>query len=140
MSKRTKVFLAGVMQGSRSGLEIENQDYRKLIPAIFERKAPGVEIFDPFAQHNDSVHYDDATAYQVFHEHLEYARGVKVLIAYLPSASMGTAIEIFEAKRSGALVWTITPLHSNWVVRMFSDEIFGSINEFDNWLTPDKLP
>ena len=43
-----------------------------------------------------------------------------LLIAYVPEASMGTAIEMWEAHQHARVVVTITPLSHNWVVQITS--------------------
>ncbi|MDP8254567.1 MAG: hypothetical protein P9M14_02345 [Candidatus Alcyoniella australis] len=140
MDDGLKVFLAGVMQGSRSELVIEDQGYRSELAQIVARQMPDAQIFDPFADHQGSVHYDDERAWNVFHEHLQRARGSSLVIAYLPTASMGTAIEIFEAKRAGVPVLTVTPLDKNWVVRLFSDQVFGDLDQLERYLADNGAP
>lgn len=53
-----------------------------------------------------------------------------LLIAYLPSASMGTAIEIWNAFNSNKPVIVISPLNLNWVIRFCADKICESIEDF----------
>ena len=65
---------------------------------------------------------------------LARAQGCDVLLAWLPSASMGTAIEMHEAARAGALVLTVTPMAANWVVRTHSDRIFADLAELEAFL------
>ena len=60
-------------------------------------------------------------------------------MAYLPSASMGTALEMYEAAQAGATVLTITPLAANWVVRAYSDEIFADLPGLEAYLSSDRL-
>jgi hypothetical protein len=44
-----------------------------------------------------------------------------LLIAFVPEATMGTAIEMWEAARHGRVVVTISPLDLNWAVQFCSD-------------------
>jgi hypothetical protein len=53
-----------------------------------------------------------------------------VLIAYIPEASMGTAIEMWEAHKHARFVITITPLLQNWVVQITSNVIYRSMPVF----------
>ncbi len=53
-----------------------------------------------------------------------------VLIAYIPEASMGTAIEMWEAHANARFVITITPLIHNWVVQITSNVIYGTVSAF----------
>jgi len=133
------IFLAGVMQGSRAE-SIEDQGYRERLAAILARRLPAARVFDPFASHQRSIDYDDATAHAVFHKHLDQARRAALLIAFLPTASMGTAIEMHEARRAGVPIWSVTPLQANWVVRLYSDLVFASIEELDGHLARYGAP
>ena len=62
---------------------------------------------------------------------------VDVLIAYVPEASMGTAIEIWEAWKNGALVLAISPMDQNWAIRFLSHAIYPDLESFKrsvaNW-------
>ncbi len=54
-----------------------------------------------------------------------------VLLAVVPQASMGTAIEMWEAHQQGRVVITISPLAHNWVVRFLSDVVYPTYEEFE---------
>ncbi len=56
------------------------------------------------------------------------------MIAFLPEASMGTAVEMWECNKKGVPVWSITPMKQNWVVKFLSTEIFESLDEFEKYL------
>ncbi len=47
---------------------------------------------------------------------------------------MGTAIEMYEARRNKTPVISITPMETNWVVRLYSDKIFPGIESFEQYL------
>jgi hypothetical protein len=53
-----------------------------------------------------------------------------VLIAYVPEASMGTAIEMWEAHTNARFVITITPLIHNWVVQITSNIVYENVSTF----------
>ena len=55
---------------------------------------------------------------------------IDVLVAFVPSASMGTAIEMWEAWRCGRIVLTISPLSHNWVVRFCSHAVYADVEVF----------
>jgi hypothetical protein len=57
-------------------------------------------------------------------------REVDVLLAFLPSASMGTAIEMWEAFQHGAAVFSISPMTHNWAVKYLSHGIYADEAEF----------
>lgn len=125
-----RVFIAGIMQGSRSDREICAQDYRREIAQIVRRYVPGAEVLDPLELHPDSVRYGPEEAKRTLLELVELAGQVDVLVAYVPSASMGTAIEMWNAYQGGARVYTISPLVDNWVVRSLSRRVFPNVAAF----------
>jgi hypothetical protein len=59
---------------------------------------------------------------------------VDVVVAFLPEASMGTAIEIWEAFRHGRRVVTISPLERNWVVRYCSHLVLEDFSALEQAL------
>jgi hypothetical protein len=137
---KLKIFLAGVIQGSNQGKEIHSQDYRTEIKALVSAAYPQADIFDPFDGHEYSIDYDDEMGKQTFHRHLDEARSSDLLIAYLPHASLGTAIEIWESHLRGIPVWIISPMSTNWVVRFCSNKVFDDIASFANYLKDNPGP
>ena len=125
-----RVFIAGIMQGSRSDGEIEGQDYRREIAQIARQYDPNIDVLDPFELHPDSVDYGPEQARRTFLELVELAGRVDVLVAYAPSASMGTAIEMWNAYQGGARIYTISPLTDNWVVHSLSERVFPDVAAF----------
>jgi hypothetical protein len=123
-------FLAGIIQGSKSSRDIHDQEYRKTIRSILEKAFPGCRIVCPMENHPQSVTYDDSKARQVFLGHLEDVRQSDVLIVYLPEASMGSAIELWEAHCRGKVIVTISPMIHNWVIRLLSDQVFSDLDGF----------
>jgi len=132
-------FLAGVIQGSISGLEVHQQDYREEIKEILARRAPGRSLFCPVENHRHSVFYADEEAREVFFGHLEILRQSRVMIAYLPTASMGTAVEMEICRQAEIPVVSITPLKHNWVIRLYSQAVLPDLAAFAEWLTPEHL-
>ena len=133
------MFICGIIQGSHSGLDVHEQDYRGRIRNLIRQHLPSAEIYCPVSLHPESPNYDDARAFEVLEESVGAAKRSHLLIAYLPEASMGSAIELWEAKRAGVKVISITPLKENWVVRYASDLIVGSIEEFARLLEESTL-
>jgi nucleoside 2-deoxyribosyltransferase len=127
-------FLAGIIQGSKKGRVLYSQDYRQEIKAILKRHFPKAEIIDPVDDHPNSVDYDHKTGESVFHESIKQAVECDCLVAYLPEASMGTAIEMWECYKKKIPVWTITTMKENWSVKFLSAEIFESLKEFERFL------
>ncbi len=58
-------------------------------------------------------------------------REIDVLLAFVPEASMGTAIEMWEAYQHGAAVITVSPLKHNWAVKFLSHAIYDDLGEFE---------
>jgi hypothetical protein len=115
-----RIFLAGIMQGSHLGAVLHAQDYRARIKNLLIQHLADAEIYDPLADHADSVEYDDARGREVFFRHNRMCGEVDVVLAFVPQASMGTAIEMWEAYRHGRCVVSVSPLVHNWAVRFLS--------------------
>jgi len=126
-----RVFIAGIMQGSLQGNGIHGQDYRERIARVLEEAYPGVEIVDPWALYPDSLGYDDETSKRVFLQNVAEAAEADLLVAYLPQASMGTAVEMWAAYTAGKPVVTISPLGRNWVVRYLSRLVVEDLEAFE---------
>ena len=62
-----------------------------------------------------------------------------VLIAYVPEASMGTAIEMWEAHTNARFVITFTPLIHNWVVQITSNVIYENVSAFVDSLRSGEI-
>jgi hypothetical protein len=126
-----RFFLAGIMQGSHAEAVLHDQQYRTRIKRLIEEHFPEAAVYDPLADHAGSLDYDEATGRSVFFRHNLMCREIDVLLAFVPEASMGTAIEMWEAHRHGAAVITISPLRHNWAVKFLSDALFEDIAAFE---------
>lgn len=125
-----RIFIGGVMQASNHGKGIVDQAYRNLLADILTARWPDVEVVDPFRLHPDSVEYDDALAKQTLFDLLALAGSSDLVLAYLPVASMGTALEMYTAYQRGVPVVTISPLAENWVVRALSRRVYPDVAGF----------
>lgn len=125
-----RVFIGGVMQASNHGKGIVDQTYRNVLAEALTARWPDLEVVDPFRLHPNSVDYDDALAKQTLLELLALAGGSDLVLAYLPVASMGTALEMYSAYQRGIPVITISPLAENWVVRAFSQRVYPDVASF----------
>lgn len=125
-----RVFLAGIMQGSHVGNLVHDQGYREALRSLLVDRWPEAEVYDPFARHATSVDYGLEQARDVFEAHVEMCRRADLVVAFVPEASMGTAIEIWEASRHGAVVVAITPLVHNWVVLLTARAIYPDREAF----------
>ncbi len=134
-----RVFIAGIMQGSRQDSDIESQDYRQVITSAILAHMPDATILDPWAIHPNSVSYDDAMGRRTFIDLCELAATADVLVAFVPEASMGTAIEIWQAWKSHAYVVIISPLTENWVVKFLSDRVLRTLDEFKQFVASGEL-
>ncbi len=125
-----KIFLAGIMQGSHVSACVHDQSYRDSLHDIVQGHWPKAEVYDPFANHTESVGYSSGHARDVFCQHIRMCQQFDVLIAYVPEASMGTAIEMWEAHTNARFVITITPLIHNWVVQITSNVVYETVAAF----------
>jgi hypothetical protein len=129
-----RIFIAGIMQGSLKKRGMGNQNYRELIRQAILEVHPNYEIFDPYSLFPDSVEYDETRARQVLLKMAEEAGNSDLVIAYLPEASMGTALEMVRAYDNNKPIISISPMAKNWVIQSFSRHIFPNIEEFSTWL------
>jgi hypothetical protein len=125
-----RFFLAGIMQGSHAEAILHGQEYRQEIRRLVEAHFPEAQVYDPRANHAESLGYDDVTGRDVFFRHNVMCREVDVLLAFVPEASMGTAIEMWEAYQHGAAVITVSPLKHNWAVKFLSHALYANLDEF----------
>jgi len=125
-----RIFLAGIMQGSHVAALVHDQMYRDTLRDLVQSHWPDSQVYDPFANHGNSIAYDRRRAGEVFMGHIEMCREFDLLVAYVPEASMGTAIEMWEAHQHGRTVVTITPLVHNWVVQLTSRAVYRDFEDF----------
>ncbi len=120
-----RFFLAGIMQGSLREAALHDQNYRTHLRGLLEAHFPGAEVYDPLADHRESLSYDDQQGRDVFFHHNRLCREVDVVLAFVPEASMGTAIEMWEAYQNGGAVVTVSPLKHNWAVKFLSHMVYA---------------
>lgn len=124
-----KIFIAGVMQGNRKDTKIHSQNYRKDIIEILGQD-PTLEVVDPDTTDPDRLNYTHRQAADMFFRYNLMVGKVDLVIAYVPEASMGTAIEMWEAWKNKIPVITISPLKHNWAVKLLSSQSYSTIKEF----------
>jgi hypothetical protein len=135
-----RFFLAGIMQGSHLAATLHHQGYRQHIKQLLATHFPGAEIYDPLADHADSLSYDDEQGRNVFFHHCALCRETDVVVAFVPEASMGTAIEMWEAHEHGrAAVVTVSPLVHNWAVRFLSHAVYPDVEALEAALASGEL-
>jgi len=125
-----RFFIAGIMQGSHTAKAVHDQDYRREIADLLREEFPQADIYDPRAAHKNSLDYAELTGREVFMRHNEMCGQVDALVAVLPSASMGTAIEMWETYRHGGAVISISPMRHNWAVKFLSHLIYADMTAF----------
>ena len=135
----TKFFLAGIIQGSIHTDEIHEQDYRARIKEVIVANVPGADVYCPIENHPNSLEYDDGYAREVFLAHIDQCSEADVVVAFLPEASMGTAVEMWEASRKGVVVISVTPMKLNWAVKFLSSHICESLDQFEDFVTSGEL-
>jgi hypothetical protein len=117
------VFIAGVMQGARLDDQVDDQNYRLRIAEALRSRLPDVHITDPWALNPGSVDYEEGRARQTFLDMTALAGTADLLIAYLPTVSMGTAMEMWQAYQSDTYIVAVTPHVHHWAIRFTADEI-----------------
>ncbi|MCK5526056.1 MAG: hypothetical protein KAJ05_02850 [Candidatus Latescibacteria bacterium] len=132
-------FIAGIIQGSISELEIHSQDYRIRIREMLKKHFPEAEVFCPVEHHPNSLYYAFEKGQRTFFDLMERAGEADVLVAFLPEASMGTAIEMWEAFQRGRVVLAVTPLRENWVVKFLADAVLDSLEGLETFITSGEL-
>jgi len=130
-TNNVRIFLAGIIQGSLVEATVHGQDYRERIKGLLAEHLPQADVYDPVANHTNSIEYDDVTGREVFFRHNAMCREVDVLLAFAPEASMGTAVEMWEAYQHGAAVIAISPLKHNWAIKFLSHAIYVDVEEFE---------
>lgn len=138
-TRAVKVFLAGIIQGSHLDKQIHDQEYRLRLKAILKKHLPNADIYCPVENHPTSINYSRQQAEAVFDKHIRQASDSDIVIAYLPTASMGTAIEMWEAHNNGKTVFTISPMTTNWVIQLFSTRNFASFDDFEKFAAEGQL-
>jgi hypothetical protein len=137
--ENVRLFVAGIMQGSKREMAVHGQDYRDEIAAVVRRHHPEIEIVDPAKIHPNSVDYTRERAVATFLDSLDRAAAADLLVAYLPEASMGTALEIWRAHQAGKPVFVISPMASNWMLWATATRIFPDIDAFAAFLASGHL-
>lgn len=128
------MFICGIIQGSIQRFAVHEQSYRMRLKGLVETYLPEAEVYCPVSLHPESLLYGDAKAFRVFDESVAAARRSDLLVAYLPEASMGSAIEMWEAKKAGVKIVSISAMEHNWVVKYVSDKVVGTVEEFEELL------
>lgn len=134
-----RIFLAGIMQGSHRTAALHDQQYRGRLKQLLVAHLPAADVYDPLADHPKSLEYGPEKGRDVFFYHNRLCREVDLVLAFVPEATMGTAIEMWEAHIHGRVVVSISPLILNWAVRFLSDLIYSDEVKFEEALISGEL-
>ncbi|MCP4580893.1 MAG: hypothetical protein GY839_04700 [candidate division Zixibacteria bacterium] len=134
-----KIFFGGIIQGSNQGQDIHSQDYRNRVKRFIKDSYPDIDIFDPVDNHEQSVGYDDQQAHTTFFGHLDIVHTCDLMIAYLPQASLGTAIEMKRAYDLKIPIVSISPMTTNWVIRLLTERNFETVEAFEKFIADNDI-
>lgn len=134
-----RIFVAGIIQGSLQDRSIHEQSYRERIVGLLRRAVPGVEVYCPIENYPNSLEFPDEEARQTFLGLMRQAGKADVLVAYVPEASMGTAIEMWQAHGRGRPIVTISPMSANWTVRFLSTVLLPDVEAFERYVQGGEL-
>lgn len=132
------VFLGGIIQGSKAEGAHE-QGYRDEIKELLRKALPDCELYDASEQFPVDREYDAEDGRDAFLHIMDRAGEADVLVAYLPEASMGTAVEMWVAFHTGAVILAISPLAGNWTVGALADAVVPDLPAFQAFLEAGKL-
>lgn len=133
------VFIAGIMQGDRRDDQIDSQNYRLTITNALKAHFPDAQILDPWALNPNSVNYTAEQARHTFLTMTEKAAEVDLLIAFLPQASMGTAMEMWQAYKAGVPIIAVTPLVHHWAIRFTANMIVPDLDELERMMADGRF-
>ena len=130
-----------------ANVAVESQDYRAQIRDAVIAAESGAQVVDPaevVEARGPDLHPPDGpvdwrtdeSVAAMFAECVRLAAEADVVISYLPTASMGSAVELHAAREAGRLVVVVAPgrMRSNWVVRSYAHYIFDDVSSLAAWL------
>ena len=142
-----RYFISGVMLGSKHRLEkaeadLVPQNYRQQIADVIRKEDPGALIVDPLDAVKsraesmgitiDDINLSDEAVRDAFTEVVEMVKDCDVIVSNLPEASMGSAVELWEARKAKLKILTISPMKDNWTIRSVTDHNFVDLVDFEN--------
>ena len=131
-------FVAGIIQGSLAD-SIHPQDYRERLVGVLRAQFPGDEVYCPVEEYPSSLAFDEAKARRVFLGLMARAAEADVLVAYLPEASMGTAIEMWGAYHQDRVIVAISQMAANWAIRFLSTRVLPDLEAFEQFVRSGEL-
>jgi hypothetical protein len=125
----TRILVVGILRGTRTGGRLHSQKYRLQIKKWLEKYLPGVEVHAPIEKARDMHDYGLVKGIEAFFDTVRRASQYDASVIYVPEASMGSAIMIWEAYRNQRPVVVISPLE-NRTVRALSTAICKDMKAF----------
>lgn len=110
-----------------------DQRYRDVLAEAFATWSQ-VTLVDQHRQqpHRLNLAWPDKAA--MFRRYVDVAGQVDLLIAYLPEASMGSAMEMWSAYTAGVPILAVSPLRSNWALAATASLILDDLDSFRSFL------
>lgn len=130
-----KVWISGIVHGSRLDGGLHGQEYRERIHQALSARYHDVLLASPEALETGAAEDEEA----VFFRQVGKVISADVLVAYLPEASMGAAIEMWEAWKNSRPIITISPLSATWVVRFLSSLVVPDLDSFEAKVAEGRL-
>lgn len=145
-AKRLRYFISGVMLGSARKLEnaavdLAPQDYRDRLTQIIRNVDPHAKVVEPLkivkeraaalGKTIEEMNQDSNLVRDVFSDVVAVAAECDIVVSNLPEASMGSAAEIWEARKAGKTVFTISPMTDNWLLRSTTHHNFEDLDDFE---------
>ena len=127
------------IQGSHTAPTVHSQSYRERLVGLLRATFPEAEVYCPVENYPASLTYSAQEARATFLGLMARAGEADVLVAFVPEASMGTAIEMWQAHRRGRVVVTISPMAVNWAVRFLSTALLPDIDAFERFVRSGEL-
>ena len=141
-----RYFISGVMLGSKQKLvkheaDLVPQNYRQQIADVIQKTDPRAIIVDPLdaLKHRaeqmghtiDEINASDEAVRDAFMEVIEMVKDCDVIVSNLPEASMGSAVELWEARKANLQIFTISPMKDNWAIRSVTDHNFLDLLDYE---------
>jgi len=129
--KKMKIYLAGVIQGSHRGASNENQCYRNSIKDIILRYHPYAKIICPWELFPNSAMAGTQRMHEIIDGCVDHAKKADIVVAYLPVASMGTAVELWESYHIGIPNIIISPMQNNLLIQKVANVLVRDMEQFE---------
>ena len=134
-----RILIAGIVRGSHHGRGAHPQQYRTKIREILRRRLPDAEVYTPIESVQNTHDLAFLQSCDIFFDVVQRAARYDAVIAYLPEASLGTAIQMWEAYRNQHVVVTISPMKENHAVKALSSHVCKDLAEFRKFVSSGRF-